>query len=464
MVPLPLNLIAEWVKGRLVNASGDEIVSGVSTDSREIRQGDLFVALKGEHFDGHDFVNDATQKGAAAAIVARELPLSLPQIVVADTLRALGEFASHYLRYLTNLCRSLDLIAVTGSSGKTTTKGMIASVVRSTVPTLVSPESFNNEVGVPLTILQATCEHRVLVLEYAMRKKGDIKYLCRIAPPDIAVITNIGTAHIGLLGSREAIAEAKSEILGGWYSGTSSWQKDHAKIAILPADDDFYPFLRKRAEGNVITFGFSPEAQVRALNCRVAWEGTVLSATDGEQIITLKLPVLGEHNARNALAALSVAKALGIDWGIAAKALESFQPPKMRLQRQWLEPPGCWIINDAYNANPDSVKAALKTLRALPAKRKVAVLGEMLELGDFHDRGHREVGMVASETVDLLIVVGKGAFGIVEGAQIAGMPEESIVQFETLEEAKRQWRNLLQPGDVVLVKASRAVGLECLLT
>jgi UDP-N-acetylmuramoyl-tripeptide--D-alanyl-D-alanine ligase len=193
------------------------------------------------------------------------------------------------------------------------------------------------------------------------------------------------------------------------------------------------------------------------------WDGTTLTATDGTQTSQVRLPTLGEHNARNALAALAVAKVLGIDWGIATEALEKFQPPKMRLQRQWLDPPGCWVINDAYNANPDSVKAALKTLKALPAKRKVAVLGEMLELGAFHEQGHREVGEVAAETVDLLIVVGEGAMAIAEGALAAGMPSERVVRFATLEEAQRAWQEWLRAGDVVLLKASRAIGLERLL-
>jgi UDP-N-acetylmuramoyl-tripeptide--D-alanyl-D-alanine ligase len=266
-----------------------------------------------------------------------------------------------------------------------------------------------------------------------------------------------------LLGSRQAIAEAKAEILGDWGLAAEG-QRDYAKFAILPADDDFFAYFLERAKANVVTFGFSPNARVRALDCQVDWDGTTLSATDGEQTVTLKLPVLGEHNARNALAALAVAKVLGIDWGIATEALEKFQPPKMRLQRQWLDPPGCWVINDAYNANPDSVKAALKTLKALPAKRKVAVLGEMLELGEFHQQGHREVGQVAAETVDLLIVVGEGAMAIAEGALAAGMPSERVVRFATLEEAQRAWREWLRAGDVVLLKASRAVGLERLLS
>jgi UDP-N-acetylmuramoyl-tripeptide--D-alanyl-D-alanine ligase len=193
------------------------------------------------------------------------------------------------------------------------------------------------------------------------------------------------------------------------------------------------------------------------------WDGTMLTATDGTQTIQVRLPTWGEHNARNALAALAVAKAMGIEWATASEALTKFQPPKMRLQRQWMEPPGCWVINDAYNANPDSVKAALRTLKALPARRRVAVLGEMLELGAFHEQGHREVGEVAAETVDLLLVVGEGAMAIAEGALAAGMPSECIVRFATLKEAQKAWREWLKAGDVVLLKASRAVGLERLL-
>jgi UDP-N-acetylmuramoyl-tripeptide--D-alanyl-D-alanine ligase len=372
-------------------------------------------------------------------------------------LRALGDLAAAYLRRLREKNPDLCVVAITGSSGKTTTKAMVAAVVQSVMPSVASPESFNNEIGIPLTVLQAEPSHRALVLEYAMRKKGDIAYLCRIAPPDIAVITNIGTAHIGLLGSRQAIAEAKAEILL-WDEGDG-----FAPVAVLPTDDDFADFLRRRAKGEVITFGFSPDAHVRGLRCEMDWDGTTLTATDGTQTSQVRLPTWGEHNARNALAALAVAKVLGIDWGIATEALEKFQPPKMRLQRQWLDPPGCWVINDAYNANPDSVKAALRALKALPARRRIAVLGEMLELGAFHKQGHRGVGEVAAETVDLLIVVGEGAMAIAEGALAAGMPSECIVRFATLKEAQKAWRAWLKRNDVVLLKASRAIGLERLL-
>ncbi len=461
MVTLSLETVAVWTKGRLVNAQGTETICGVSADSRKICQGMLFVALKGERFDGHEFVEDAAAKGASAALVAKPLPLPIPQVVVADPLRALGDLAAHHLHQIRTVNPSLRVIAVTGSSGKTTTKGMIASILQAIMPTVVAPESFNNEIGVPLTILYVEPTHQALVLEYAMRKKGDIAYLFRLGPPDIAVITNIGTAHIGLLGSKQAIAEAKAEILGNW--DTLRRKQDFAPIAVLPADDDFALFLRQRAKGEVITFGFSPEAQVRGLACTVDWEGTTLTATDGNSTVSLRFSAWGEHNARNALAALAVAKAMGIDWQRAAEALSNFQPPKMRLQRQWLEPPGCWVINDAYNANPDSVKAALQVLKALPAKRKVAVLGEMLELGDYSDQGHWEVGAVAAQTTDLLIVVGEGAKQITEGALAAGMPPEQIVRFETVEEAKERWLAYLQPDDVVLLKASRAVGLERLL-
>lgn len=457
MSPLRLADIADWTKGRLHNAQGGETVTGVCTDSRKVQRGDLFVALKGERFDGHEFVAEAVAKGAVAAMVQRPIASAIPQVLVADTLRALGDLAAAYLRCLREKNPDLCVVAITGSSGKTTTKAMVAAIVQAAMPSVASPESFNNEIGIPLTVLQAEPSHRALVLEYAMRKKGDIAYLCHIAPPDIAVITNIGTAHIGLLGSRQAIAEAKAEILL-WDEGDG-----FAPVAVLPTDDDFADFLRRRAKGEVITFGFSPDAHVRGLRCEMDWDGTTLTATDGTQTSQVRLPTWGEHNARNALAALAVAKVLGIDWGIATEALEKFQPPKMRLQRQWLDPPGCWVINDAYNANPDAVKAALQTLKALPAQRRIAVLGEMLELGAFHRQGHREVGEVAAETVDLLLIVGKGAMAIAEGALAAGMPSECIVRFATLKEAQKAWRAWLKRNDVVLLKASRAIGLEGLL-
>ncbi len=467
MTPLSLRTLTEWTHGRLLNATGDETVTGVCTDSRKVRRGDLFVALKGERSDGHRFVADAMNQGAKAAMVNRPMDLALPQLVVADTLRALGDLAAHYLHHLRSPIANRPspiAVVVTGSSGKTTTKAMVGAVLQAVMPVVIAAESYNNEIGVPLTILQAEPQHRALVLEFAMRKKGDIAYLCRIAPPDVAVITNIGTAHIGLLGSKQAIAEAKAEILN-WDGGQGmvDAERTFASVAVLPADDDFAEFLQGQAKGEVITFGFSPDADVRGLDCQVGWDGTLLTATDGDRVVKVPLPVLGEHNARNALAALAVAKALGIDWDIAAETLENFVPPKMRLQRQRLEPPGCWVINDAYNANPDSVKAALKVLKALKASRKVAVLGEMLELGEYHQQGHREVGEAVVETADLLMVVGEGARAIADGALAKGMPARHIVQFADADEAKGRWQALLKPGDLVLLKASRAVGLERLL-
>ncbi|MCS7223996.1 MAG: UDP-N-acetylmuramoyl-tripeptide--D-alanyl-D-alanine ligase [Armatimonadetes bacterium] len=465
MEPILLTLIAQWVGAQVRGDPKAITITKIVTDSRQATPGSLFVALKGEKGDGHSYVTDAEHRGAAALLVSRPVPAQKPLLIVPDTLRALGDLAHCYLkawRQKPSLERPRTVIAVTGSSGKTTTKDLIATVVATAGPVVASPESYNNEIGVPLTIFNLTEEHWAVVLEFATRKRGDIAYLSQMAPPDIAVITNIGRAHIGFLGSQEQIAEEKSDILLRFQ--TDETKQASPPIAVLPADDPFLSRLAAKAAGTIVTFGYSEKADVRGIRWKVTWDGTEVEALINGRVLTVHLPALGSHNALNALAALAVASLLNLDLEVIIGALKRAPLPKMRLQKLWCAPPGCWVLNDAYNANPDSVGAALRTLKELPAQRKVAILGTMLELGPFHEAGHQEVGKKAAQIVDLLMVIGQDAYPIVEGALSEGMGSDQVIFYPSIEQAVGDWRQHLMEGDLVLIKGSRALKMERLLS
>ncbi len=462
--PIPLEQIVKWLGARTAGPVTSLWVQSVVTDSRKVSPGALFVALKGERADGHEFVGEAFQRGAVAAVVGQAVSPPIPQLIVPDTLQALGDLGNQYLqrwRRLRSRGRDRTVVAVTGSSGKTTTKTLIASVLSVAGPVVWAPASYNNEVGVPLTLFQATKDHWAVVLEFATRKVGDIAYLRQIAPPDIAVITNIGRAHIGLLKSLEQIAEEKGDIL--WLPPVVSGMPAKGPLAVLPADDPFRDRLKEKATGPVVTFGFSETADVRCLEWTTSREGTTFRADVMGQVVEVHLKGYGRHNALNAICALAVGHCLNVPLDDAVPALERTEFPDMRMQLIRLEPPGCWIFNDAYNANPDAVSAALETLKEVPAHRRVAVLGEMKELGEFHEASHREVGRLAGQIVDLLIVVGREASGIVEGALSIGMEPTKVILYESLDCAVENWKDHLRPDDLVLVKGSRAVAMERLL-
>jgi len=441
-----LTEIAEIIAGRLQGQPSVEPPTGVSTDSRTLQRGELFFALPGEQFDGHDFAVAALQAGAAAAVVSRQLPGvpgEAPLIEVEDTRRAYGRLGCWYREQ-----SKAQVIAITGSTGKTTTKSLLAGILSRQGPTLVAPGTENNEIGVPRTLLRLTAEHRFCVLEFGMRGPGEIAYLAEISHPEIGVLTNIGTSHLGRLGGRETIAQSKAELLQALPPEGR---------AILNADDFFFGLLQEMCTCPVLSFGLSPQADVWAENIELlGLEGSRFVLCLGAECLDIELPLLGEHNIGNALAAAAAAwAATGLTTGV-QEGLGQAKSEPMRGEVVCL--PGLLtLINDTYNASPTSVAAALNLLASLPG-RKVLVLGDMLELGEFAEEEHRQVGeLAANRGVAWLVAVGPGAAGAAEAAGEAGLATNSVADAAA---ALSVLREGLQPGDVILVKASRRLALE----
>jgi UDP-N-acetylmuramoyl-tripeptide--D-alanyl-D-alanine ligase len=435
-----LGQIAEITKGRLLWGDPGLEIRGVSTDSRQIPPGVLFVALRGERFDGHEFVDAARQAGALAAVVSRQVPSPIPQVVVQDTLEALGCLA-HWWRTQ----RAPLVIAVTGSAGKTTTKGMIAAILARRGRVLSNPGTQNNEIGLPTTLLRLHDE-QYCVLEMGARAIGDIEYLAAIARPQIGVITHVGEAHLGVIGGREKVAQAKSELV-------VALPPDGA--AVLNAEDYFFGVLAEMASCRVISFGLA-QGDFRAEEIVTSAQETsfVLVGPVGRRKVTIK--PIGKHNVCNALAAAAASWAAGAKGPDIVAGLGTFQGEAMRTQLI-TRSDGTVIINDAYNASPTSVRAALELLAEMEG-RKVFVFGDMLELGDYAEEAHRRVGEEASAAgVKVMVAVGELA-GI--SGHVAETLGVQVMYARTAEEARELAAQVIRSGDVVLVKASRMVGLE----
>jgi len=445
--------IAEVVSGTLISGDPGLIINGVCTDTRKLEKGSLFIPIKGENFDGHDFISKAFEMGVAASLTEkREMALSsqekgLPLIKVQDTVRAYGALAANY-----RMKFSAPFIAVTGSAGKTSTKDMIACALGSRLEVLKTEANFNNEIGLPSTILKLHDKYEAVVVEMGMRSPGDIAYLSRIARPDIVVITNIGTAHIERLGSREKIFRAKMEILEGLrYNG----------LLVLNADDDLLYKVEGGRKYRTVYYGISKNAELRASGIRSEGEaGTRFNIMTGNNRYEVFVPAPGVHNVYNALAAIAAGMETGLGAEELIEGIRSFIPGKMRLNI--IDKGGIKIINDAYNANPQSVRAALNVLVEMAAgKRAVAVLGDMLELGRFSRLYHNSMGRYAAETgVGMLAAAGKYAADIAEGALKAGMVNENIAVFNNVNELVPYLDSSLKEGDVVLFKASRGMKME----
>jgi UDP-N-acetylmuramoyl-tripeptide--D-alanyl-D-alanine ligase len=412
-------------------------VTGVATDTRTLQPGELFIALRGEKFDGHQFINTAIERGAVAAIVDERVPTShphVPLVQVADTLQAYQALACAWRQQFSG-----SVIAITGSVGKTTTKELIAAVLSTQGSVLKSQSNFNNEIGVPKTLLQIQEQHNYAVVEMGMRGPGQIALLSQIAQPDIAVITNVGTAHIGILGSEAAIAQAKCELLA---------EMPKTAVAVLNADN---PLLMETAaqvwSGKTVTFGLE-HGDVR---------GDLLSpdvmSIDG---LELPLPLAGRHHALNYLAALAVAKVLGISWIPLTEGL-SLTLPEGRATRIEL-PQDVIVLDETYNAGLESMLASLKLLADSPGQRRIAVLGTMKELGDRSPEFHRQVGQTVRDLkLDHLLILADEAEGTALSEGAAPLASTRFNSYEPLVERLTQ---LVQPGDRILFKASRAIGLE----
>lgn len=438
--------ISRAVNGILIQGDSEKKINSISTDTRTLKRGDLFIALRGERHDAHNYLERAIEAGASALIVERyEGSRQVPVIKVADTLKALQELA----RY-NRLQFEVPVIGITGSSGKTTTKDMVASVLAQKYNVLKTAGNFNNEVGLPLTLLRMDETHQAVVVEMAMRGPGEIDFLCRISSPTGAVITNVGEAHLERLGSIRNIARAKAEIL------------DHipgSGFAALHGESPYLSGEASRCRGKVIFFG-GPGSEVQAWNVRRDGSGNRFNVVYNGEEAEMFVPLAGLHNVQNALAAVIVGRQLGLTYPEIARGLAGASFSAMRMEIK--EVGGITIINDAYNANPSSTKAALQALGEVAGNRRpVAVLGNMLELGPGSKDGHIAVGKAAvSRGVQYLVTVGDLAKDIARGAEEAGMPKDSISCCANNRAALAVLREVLQLGDVVLVKGSRGMHME----
>jgi UDP-N-acetylmuramoyl-tripeptide--D-alanyl-D-alanine ligase len=449
MIETTVGEVAQITGGRLgVAADAAGVVSGpVVTDSRLVQPGSLFVALLGERVDGRVFATSAVTAGATCVLATRDL--DVPTVVVDDPASALGLLARAVLDRL-----DVTVVAVTGSSGKTTTKDMLAGVLRRLGPVVAPQGSFNNEVGLPVTALRCDESTRLLVAEMGARGRGHIAYLCTIAPPDVSVVLNVGSAHLGEFGSRDAIATAKSEIV-------TALRPDG--LAVLNADDARVAGMAALSPAPVLMVGESGSADVRALDVSVDESGRArFRLVAGAESAEVSLRAVGEHQVANALAVAGVARHLGLSLDETAQALSEVVPASRWRMEVTERPDGVTVINDAYNANPESVRAALKALVGMAGDRTSwAVLGEMRELGDTSALEHDAIGRLAVRlNVDRLVAVGEGARAIHLGAAHEGSWGRESVWVPDRDAAVAMLADELAPGDVVLVKGSRLVGLE----
>jgi UDP-N-acetylmuramoyl-tripeptide--D-alanyl-D-alanine ligase len=447
MNPLTLSQIVRFAGASLSSGDGTVVINKVSTDSRTIKAGELFVALRGENFEGHDFVEASAKAGATGALVdlnwAGSVPNSFALLRASDTLQAYQRLAASYRQSL-----ALKVLAITGSNGKTSTKDFAASVLARRFRVTKTEGNFNNHVGLPRTILEATSEDEVGVWEIGMNHPGEIAALAKIAAPDAAIITNIGVAHIEFMGSREAIATEK---------GALAEAVEPLGTVILNADDPFSAGIAARTRAKVVFAGTTGGA-VRAIEIRQSAEGSEFTIVESAHRCRAQLPVAGSHMVQNALLAVAAGRAFGLSIEECAAGLAAAPLTKARLQIK--EIGGVQFLDDSYNANPDSMKAALRTLVELDAEgKRIAVLGEMRELGAESERGHREVGEIAATLgVDQLITIGDAAGPIAEGARTAGLDKVSSAR--STGEAAKLLGEIAEPGDLVLVKGSRAARTE----
>ncbi len=449
----------KWNTNNIIDATGGTDVNGynwihssnISTDTRSIKKGDLFIALKGKNFDGHNFLHEAFLKGAVAAIVSEDKYKDFPLIIVQDTLKALHGMASYYIR---NVLVDAKVIAITGSVGKTTTKDMLHTVLSQYGVSHANEGNLNNNIGLPLTILKAPKNCQCLILEMGMNKAGEIKELSKISNPNIAVITNIGPAHVENFSSLFDVAQTKLEVLYG--------MKNNGTL-ILNRDNKYYDYLSSRANRNVISLGKDKNAEVCLLD--------IISNDDGlnfkirlnnNQTINCNLRVQGEHFAYSLLAVAAVVQSLGLDLSKLPLALKNFSATKGRGNIHKVKYNGKYIhlIDDSYNASPASMKAAIKTLSTYSNQRKVALLGDMLELGDESIKFHTDLVKVITENnVDKVYTVGKFMLELHEL-----LPDNMRgAHFNDSNQLKSNLADIIQNNDAILVKGSRGMKMDLII-
>ncbi len=458
MIPLSLAEIADITGGQLTGIPDPavQVTGPVVFDSRQVEAGSLFAAFVGERVDGHDFAAGAVAAGAVAVLAAR--PVDVPAVIVPDVVAALGALAGAVVARI-----GTDVVALTGSAGKTSTKDLIAQVLQHHAPTVWTPGNLNNEIGLPITTLRATEETRHLVLEMGARGIGHIRYLTGLTPPRIGLVLNVGTAHIGEFGGREAIAVAKGELVEALPA------EAEGGIAVLNADDPLVRAMSARTKARTVLFGEAEDADVRATEVRMTPSGQpsfTLHTPTGCSDVTLRL--YGEHHVSNALAAAAVAHVLGMSVDEIATALSEAGTLSRWRMEVTERADGVTVVNDAYNANPESMRAALRALAAMGGAARAnggrtwAVLGPMAELGDDSLAEHDAVGrLVVRLNVSKLVAVGgREASWLQLGAYNEGSWGEESVLVSDAQAAVDLLRSELRPGDVVLVKASRSAGLE----
>ena len=457
MIILSLHEIAKIISAELIGDSDVQITNSVETDSRLVGKGSLFVAKPGETTDGHLYISNAIANGAVAAIVEHPVTDSINQLVVKDSVAALGVLATFVVAEVKSK-GELQVIGITGSNGKTTTKNMLRAILATAGETIAPEESFNNEVGAPYSMLKITENTKFLVVELGAGGLGSIQYLARMCKPDIAIELKVGLAHAGEFGGIEITEKIKAELVE---------ELSTIGIALLNMDDARVSAMAKKTRAKIIRFGTTAEADYRATNIKLNIEGTSFSLTRPDSSIdNVNLQILGEHHVYNALAALSAADLLDVDRNASIRALE-----QMKLAERWrmekrLRKDGLVVINDAYNASPESMKSALQTLAQLgklSGKKTYAVLGEMAELGEYSAHEHDSIGRFCVRlNLSQLLVVGQGAKLIHMGASQEGSWDGESKYFDEISDALGYLREMLTGEEIVLIKSSKSANLRYL--
>ncbi|MFP4661160.1 MAG: UDP-N-acetylmuramoyl-tripeptide--D-alanyl-D-alanine ligase [Halanaerobiales bacterium] len=450
MKSMNIEFIAESMNGEIVQGSSSLTIDDISIDSRTIKAGGLFFAIIGEKMDGHQFVNNAIENGAAALVVDRNVEVddSIAVIKVKDTSRALQDLAREYRRFI----KGLTVIGITGSAGKTSTKDMIAALLAIKYKSKKTRGNFNNYYGLPLTILELEGDEEVVVLEMGMSNLGEIDLLSSIAEPDIGVITNVGEAHLESLGSIENVARGKSELIASLSDNG---------IAVLNFDNIYVRNMKNVFRGKeIIYYGLSPEADIYTDDISNKNSGVEFIVHYQNDKIRIKLNRPGKHNVYNALAAIAVARSMHLSWDEIRKGFSLVEYSALRWELKE-NSVGVTIINDTYNANPLSMQAVIETVCSMDAERHILALGSMLELGDEERRAHLDLGQyIADKDVDFILTVGDTASLIADGAEKTGMDGTQIKRIANNQEAVEFLKNYLKPDDIILVKGSRGNKME----
>lgn len=451
MLSFKVKDIVNATEGKLLSGNPDAEVNSFCTDSRNLQKGDFFVPICGENFDGHTFISNALKAGAVGYLTSQENNINENEgnivIKVKDTLNAFQKIAeAHRAKF------DIPVIAVTGSAGKTSTKDMIFEVLSKKYKVLKTEGNLNNHIGLPMTLLKLNNEHQAAVVEMGMSGLGEISVLSKIAKPRVAIITNIGLAHIGNLGSRQNILKAKMEIMDGM---------DSDSLIILNGDDALLYGLKNLLNHKTIFYGFQEGMDVQGCNTKVSEDMcTTFDVKVCNKEYSVLVPVPGIHNILNALAAITVGLRFKVPIEDIISGIKNFKAGKMRMNVVDLDK-GIKVINDAYNANPNSMEEALKVIKDFPGPRKIAVLGDMLELGEWTRQAHLDIGKsIVTNGINYLVTYGENSKYIAEGAANMGMSQKKIITCGTIEEVNENLKNIIRENDTILVKGSRGMKME----